>query len=99
MLESIRAQFFPMLLPDGVIGQWVDRAAVAAEIQALNAQIFGRHELRLFHVPAERQAGVQRLQQSHTLSSPECVVFYTDTRLPVGWFYSYREDPATTFID
>ncbi len=99
MFEDVRAQFFPMSLPAGVIGRWVDRAAVAAEIQALNAQIFGRQELRLFHVPPERQAEVQRLQQSHTLSSPECVVFYTDTHLPVGWFYSYREDAATTFID
>jgi RimJ/RimL family protein N-acetyltransferase len=99
MSEAIRAQFFPMSLSAGIIGQSVDRATVATEIQALNAQIFRAHELRLFHVPPDRQAGVQRLQQSFTRSHPECVVFYTDTGLPVGWFYSYREDAATTFID
>jgi RimJ/RimL family protein N-acetyltransferase len=99
MSEDIRAQFFPMALPSGVIGHWVDRTTVATEIQELNAQIFRRHELRLFHVPPERQSGVDRLQQSYTRSHPECVVFYTDAHLPVGWFYSYREDAATTFID
>jgi RimJ/RimL family protein N-acetyltransferase len=99
MSEDIRAQFFPMLLPTGVIGQWVDRTVVATEIQELNAQIFQHHELQLFQVPAERQLAVHRLQQSHTRSHPECIVFYTDTRLPIGWFYSYREDVDTTFID
>src|SRR5215207_1612119 len=99
MSEDIRSQFFPMSLPAGVIGQSVDRTAAATEIQALNAQIFRPHELRLFHVPPQRQPGVDRLQQSFTRSHPECVVFYTDARLPVGWFYSYREDAATAFID
>jgi hypothetical protein len=84
MAEDIRAQFFPMSLPAGVIGQWVDRSTVATEIQQLNAQIFRLHELRLFHVPPERQSGVDRLQQSYTPSHPECVVFYSETRLPVG---------------
>lgn len=99
MSEEIRAQFFPMSLPVGVIGQWVDRTAVTAEIQELNAQIFRPHELRLFQVPPERQPTVHHLQQSYTRSNPECVVFYAETRLPVGWFYSYREDAATMFID
>ena len=99
MTEDIRAQFFPMSLPAGVIGQSVDRTTVATEIQELNRQIFRPHELRLFQVPPERQPGVHRLQQSYTPSHPECVVFYTETRRPVGWFYSYREDAATTFID
>jgi RimJ/RimL family protein N-acetyltransferase len=99
MSEDIRAQFFPMSLPAGIIGQSVNRTAVATEIQELNAQIFRAHELRLFHVPPERQSAVQRLQQSYTRSHPECVVFYTDAHLPVGWFYSYREDATTAFID
>jgi RimJ/RimL family protein N-acetyltransferase len=99
MSEDIRAQFFPMSLPAGVIGNWIDRTAAGTEIQVLNAQIFRPHELRLFHVPPERQPGVQRLQQSFTRSHPECVLFTTETRLPVGWFYSYRDDAATTFID
>jgi hypothetical protein len=99
MSEDIRTQFFPMSLPTGVVGHWVDRTMVATEIQELNAQIFRPHELQLFQVPAERQPGVHRLQQSYTPSHPECVVFYSETRLPVGWFYSYREDAATTFID
>src|SRR5262249_40074691 len=72
---------------------------VATEIQELNAQIFGRHELRLFHIPPERQSAAQLLQQSFTRSHAECVVFYTDAHLPVGWFYSYCEDATTTFID
>jgi RimJ/RimL family protein N-acetyltransferase len=99
MSEDIRAQFFPMSLPAGVIGQWVNRTVVATEIQELNAQIFRPHQLRLFHVPPERQSAVHRLQQSYTLSQPECVVFYTDAHRPVGWFYSYREDATTAFID
>src|SRR5262249_37362219 len=64
-----------------------------------NAQIFRHHELRLFQVPPERRPVVQRLQQGYYPSSPECIVFYTDTHLPVGWFYSYSEDAATMFID
>jgi RimJ/RimL family protein N-acetyltransferase len=99
MSEDIRAQFFPMTLPAGVIGQWVDRATVATEIQELNRQIFRPHELRLFQVPPERQPVVHHLQQSYTPSQPECILFSTDARLPVGWFYSYREDATTTFID
>ena len=99
MSEEIRDQFFPMLLPAGVSGRWVDRAAVASEIRELNAQLFPRSELRLFDVPPERQPGVQRLRQSHTPSHPEYVVFYADGNLPVGWFYSYREDATSTFID
>ena len=99
MSEDIHAQFFPMTLPAGVIGQSVDRATVATEIQELNAQIFGRHELRLFHVPPERQSVAQLLQRSFIRSHAKCVVFYTDAHLPVGWFYSYREDATTTFID
>ena len=99
MPEDIRAQFFPMSLPGGVIGQLVDRTAVATEIQELNAQIFRPHELNLFQVPLERQPGVQRLKQSYTPSQPECIVFYADAHGPVGWFYSYREDAATMFID
>ena len=99
MSEAIRAQFFPMTLPAGVVGQWVDRANVATEIQELNRQIFHPHELRLFQVPSERQPGVRHLQQSYTPSQPECILFFTDARLPVGWFYSYCEDATTTFID
>jgi hypothetical protein len=99
MSSDIRAQFFPMTLLGGVVGQWVDRAAVATEIQELNQQIFRRHELRLFQVPAERQPGVDRLQQSYTRSDPECIVFYTGAHLAVGWFYSYREDAASAFSD
>jgi RimJ/RimL family protein N-acetyltransferase len=99
MSEAIRAQFFPMALPVGVIGQWLVRTAVAPEIRDLNAQIFHSDQLRLFHVPPERQVRVQRLQHSYIPSDPECIVFYTDTHLPVGWFYSYRDDATTTFID
>jgi RimJ/RimL family protein N-acetyltransferase len=99
MSADIRVQFFPMSLPAGVIGQSVDRAAEADEIQALNAQIFRPHELRLFQVPSERQPDVSRLQQSFTRLHAECVVFYADAHLPVGWFYSYSEDAATAFID
>jgi RimJ/RimL family protein N-acetyltransferase len=99
MSDAIRAQFFPMSLPADVVGRWVDRSTVATEIQELNAQIFRAHELRLFQIPPERQPDVQRLQQSYTPSHPECIVFYTDTRRPVGWFYSYREDMTTRFID
>lgn len=100
MAEDIHAQFFPISLPAGVVGQLVDRTIVAAEIQELNAQIFRLHELRLFQVPPARQPDVHRLQQSYAPSHPKCVVFYTEeTHLPVGWFYSYREDAATTFID
>jgi len=99
MSEDIRAQFFPMSLPAGVTGQWVDRVAVATEIQELNRQIFPRSELRLFEVPSERQPGVHRLRQSYTPFHPEYVVFYDDRRSSIGWFYSYREDATTTFID
>ena len=100
MTEDVRAQFFPMPLPAGIIGQWVDRAgAVAAEIQELNRQIFPRAELRLFEVPSERQPSAQRLRQIYAPSHPECIVFYDDLRLPIGWFYSYREDATTAFID
>jgi RimJ/RimL family protein N-acetyltransferase len=102
MSEAIRAQFFPMSLPAGVTGHWVDRAAAAAEIRDLNAQIFDPHELHLFQVPPERQPTIAGLQQSYTPSQPECIIFiifYSDTHQPVGWFYSYLEDPATTFID
>jgi RimJ/RimL family protein N-acetyltransferase len=99
MAEDIRAQFFPISLPVGVVGQWVDRTTVATEIQELNRQIFLSHELRLFQVPPERQSVARRLQQDYTQSHPECVVFYSETRLPVGWFYSYREDATTSFID
>jgi RimJ/RimL family protein N-acetyltransferase len=72
---------------------------VAPDIHQLNAQIFSPHELRLYQVPSERQPGVQRLRQSYTPSRPECVVFYADTRQPIGWFYSYCEDATTIFID
>ena len=99
MTEDIRAQFFPMPLPAGVSGQWVDRASVAGEFQELNKQIFPRAELGLFDVPLERQPNAQRLRQIYTASHAECIVFYNDMRLPVGWFYSYREDTATAFID
>jgi len=67
MSEDIRDQFFPMSLPGGVIGRWVERAAVASEIRELNTQIFPRSELRLFEAPPERQPGVQRLRQSYTI--------------------------------
>jgi RimJ/RimL family protein N-acetyltransferase len=99
MLEDIRAEFFPMSLPAGVTGRWVIRAEVASEIKALNAQIFRNHELQLFQVPPERVATVRRLQENHSPSDPECVVFYNDSQQAVGWFYSYREDATTTFID
>ncbi len=56
MSEAVRAQFFPMSLPAGITGQWVVRAEAAAEISALNAQIFRIDELRLFQVPPEREA-------------------------------------------
>ncbi|MBL8166336.1 MAG: GNAT family N-acetyltransferase [Anaerolineae bacterium] len=99
MSEDIRARFFPMSLPAGVIGQWVIRSEATADIQELNAQIFRSAELRLFQVPPERQSGVQHLKQGYVPAQPECVVFYSDARLPVGWFYSYREDATTAFID
>lgn len=99
MSEDIRAQFFPMPLPAGVIGQWVIRAEAATEIKDLNAQIFRSHELRLFQVPPEREANAQRLRQNHTPSNPECVMFYNESHQAVGWFYTYREDATTTFID
>jgi RimJ/RimL family protein N-acetyltransferase len=99
MSDDIRAQFFPISLPAGVVGHWVDRAAVAAQIQDLNAQIFRSHELRLFQIPPERQSGVQGLQRTYTPSYPECIVFYAEAHRPVGWFYSYPEDAATIFID
>jgi RimJ/RimL family protein N-acetyltransferase len=88
-----------MSLPVNVSGEWVERAAAAAEIRDLNAQIFSAHELRLFQIPAERQPAVQPLQQSYNPSQPECVVFFSNTGQPVGWFYSYREDATTSFID
>ena len=99
MSKDIHAQFFPMALPAGVIGKWVDRLAVATEIQELNAQIFRPHEWHLFQVPPERQPDMRRLQQSYTPSHPECIVFYADAQEPIGWFYSYREDATTMFID
>ena len=99
MSEDIRAQFFPMTLPAGVTGQWVNRIVVAAEIQELNAHIFPAHSLRRYQVPPERQPSLHRLKQSYTPSHPECIVFYADTHVPVGWFYSYDEDAATLFID
>ncbi len=99
MSEATRARFFPMSLPAGVSGELSDRTVVAAQIQELNRQIFPRSELRLFQVPSERQPSADRLRQSHAPSHPEYVMFYNDTRVPVGWFYSYREDATTTFID
>jgi RimJ/RimL family protein N-acetyltransferase len=99
MSEAVRAQFFPMSLPAGVTGQWVVRAGATAEISALNAQIFRIDELRLFQVPPEREDNTRRLQQSHTPSNPECILFYNDSNQAVGWFYSYREEAATLFID
>jgi len=99
MSDDIRAQIFPMSLPAGVIGQWVERATVAGEIQELNQQIFPRAELRLFEVPAERQPNSYRLRESYAPSHPEYIVFYDAMHVPVGWFYSYREDATSTFID
>jgi len=99
MSEDIRSQFFPMSLPAGVTGEWVIRAEAAAEIRELNAQIFRIHEMRLFQIPPEREANARRLQQSHTSSNPECVLFYNAAQQAIGWFYSYREDATTAFID
>jgi RimJ/RimL family protein N-acetyltransferase len=99
MSAEIRAQFFPMSLPNEVTGQWVIRAETAVEIRDLNAQIFRIDELNLFQVPPERQATTQRLQQSHAPSNPECILFYNESNQAIGWFYSYREEAATLFID
>ena len=99
MAEDIRDRFFPMSLPVGVSGRWVDRAAVATEIHELNTQIFPRSELRHYEPPPERQPEVERLRQSYTPSHPECIVFYADGNTSVGWFYDYREDATSVFID
>lgn len=99
MTEGVRSQFFPMSLPIGVYGQIVDRSAAASEIQQLNSKIFLHPELRLFQVPAERRANSTRMTQGYAAPHSETIVFYTEAQLPVGWFYSFREDPTTTFID
>jgi GNAT superfamily N-acetyltransferase len=88
-----------MSLPNEVTGQWVIRAETAVEISALNAQIFRIDELNLFQVPPERETTTQRLQQSHAPSNPECILFYNESNQAVSWFYSYREEAATLFID
>ena len=99
MSEDIRSKFFPMSLPAGVTGEWVIRSEVAAEIKGINAQIFDRHEMRLFQIPVEREAQARRLQQSHTPSNPEYVLFYNAAHQAIGWFYCYREEATTAFID
>jgi len=99
MSTEIPHQFFPMSLPFGITGELVKRADKATEIRELNAQIFPLAKLRLFDVPSERQPMVDRLRQTYAPSHPECIVFYSDEHLPMGWFYSYRDDVASVYID
>jgi RimJ/RimL family protein N-acetyltransferase len=99
MSAEVSQQFFPMVLQSGITGELVNRADKANEIRELNAQIFSRPQLRLFNEPPEREATVQRLRQAYAPSHPECIVFYNDKHLPIGWFYSYRDDVASAYID
>ena len=99
MTEDIRHQFFPMSLPNGVQALAIARSAVASQIQELNSKIFHHPELRLFQVPAGREPNAFHLQQTFAAPHPETILFYNATQVPIGWFYSFREDATTTFID
>lgn len=100
MYQDIRQQFFPMKLPSGVVGRWMDEEAAQEPISAFGRQIFApRHEHGLFLVPEARREKLDRLRELHAYSCPEWVVFYSEQDEPIGWFFGYMEDDMTFFID
>jgi RimJ/RimL family protein N-acetyltransferase len=107
--EKVREQFFPMSLPSGVVGRWMDQDAAQEPIGAINHLIFPpgfKQALGLFvpeqgdfATPEARREGLERLQRLHARSQPEWIVFYDQEDAPIGWFYGYMEDEETFFID
>jgi RimJ/RimL family protein N-acetyltransferase len=102
MYQDIRAQFYPMKLPSGVVARSMDRETALEWIEQFNHRIFapGFKELAgAFRPPEARAERVARLWEQHIDTHPEWVVFFDEEEAPIGWFYGYMADEETFFID
>jgi RimJ/RimL family protein N-acetyltransferase len=92
-----RQKFFPVELPAGVTGRWVD-CDTAFEVGAIT-RIFDPVALGHFQTPPARREKADQLARERIESGSESVAFYDADDNPVGWFWGYMEYADTFFID